>query len=335
VWCAGAGGLAEPLTVLLRADAAGVDVDLIATDADADIRTGIVPGRRLALPRSVTTRRLVGDVAGHRPVAALAARLRSAVGDVREVPAGGPFDLVVCRDVLHHLRPDVVRVVWSRLLQSVDEGGVLVVGAVDALAASQPLSGGDDVVFGPDGAVAFGIGGDALVDDGDAAPLLRLAALLDEGAPLARRAARMWRLSREQPDLEEARVAAGALALADGQRDLARQLLEAPLSLAWEGDACTILAVAALHEGRLHQARTLLGRAPPTSWLAAFLLGSLLRRVQREGDAAAHFRRALALLDGHDNAPAGAAFLAGCAPAEALRIGQAALRSRAHAWHGP
>jgi hypothetical protein len=64
-------------------------------------------------------------------------------------------------------------------------------------------------------------------------------------------------------------------------------------------------------------------------------MGALLRRLQREGDAAAHFRLALALLDGHGTAPAGAAFLPGCGADEARRVATAALRSRAAAWHGP
>jgi len=288
----------------------------------------------------VTSGRLAGDAAGHRPLPAVAARVRAAHGDLREIPGGGPFDLVVCRDVLHHLRPEGARQTWSRLLAATAPEGLLVLTAVDVLAAGQPLSGADDVILGADGRSPpvdgeHVVDVEHLVDDADAASTLRLAALLDEGAPLPRRAARLLRLAREAPALEEARVAAAALALADGQRELARQLLEAPLSLAWEGDASTILAVSALQEGALHTARALLGRAQPTSWLGAFLMGALLRRLQRDGDAAAHFRLALALLEGHGTAPAGATFLPGCSAEDARRVADAALRSRAAHWHGP
>lgn len=337
IWCAGAGGPGEPLTVLLLAAAAGLDVDVVATDVDggaiAVMRAGRVPGRLLRLPRAMTAGRLVAEIDGHRPGPVMAARLRVAEGDLRAVPAGGPFDLIVCRDVLHHYRTGAADAMLRGLLLATAADGVVVVTAVDALAAGRPLSGRQDVLLrrGPPAEDSL----EAFVDDDDAHPALRLAALTDPDADLSRRAGRLLRLADRGSDLEEARLAAGGIALAEGQLDLARQLLEQPVTVAGEGDASTLLALAALKNGDHHSARALLARAQPTSWLAPYLLGRLLQRLQRPGDANAHFRLALSLLEGGGVAPIGSAFIEGCAPDHAVAACRGALRARSAVWHGP
>lgn len=47
------------------------------------------------------------------------------------VPAGGPFDIVLCRNVLIYLTPDAVRSVGALLAESLRPGGVLVTGIAD------------------------------------------------------------------------------------------------------------------------------------------------------------------------------------------------------------
>jgi hypothetical protein len=336
VWCAGAGGLAEPLTVALLAHASACDVDIVATDiapaALRDIRHGAIAGSRLRLPRSIINGRLTADDDGHRPVRAIADSIRCAQGDVRDVPGGQPFDVVICRDVLHHYQPAVARTMLDVLIGACGAQGLVVISGVDALAAGWPLSGSGAVFLrgGTGEVVALDI--DAFTD-GDAHAVLRLAALTDDTVEIRRRQSRLLTFTGHAEAVAEARLVAAALAVAAGQLEHAESLLNGAVPPLLESDRSTLSAAVAVLHGRPQEARVRLAQASTSSWLAPFVMGQVLQRLHRPLDAQPFFRVASKRLDGPGSAPVAVAFLPSCGPDEARAICAGALR-RVGAWHG-
>lgn len=320
----------------LLAHASACDVDIVATDiapaALRDIRHGAIAGWRLRLPRSISNGRLTADDDGHRPVRAIADSIRCAQGDVREVPGGQPFDIVVCRDVLHHYRPAVARAMLDVLLGSCGARGLVVISGVDALAAGLPLSG-SGVVFlrgGTGDVVALDI--DAFAD-GDAHASLRLAALTDDTVEIRRRQSRLLSFTGDAESVAEAQLVAAALAVAAGQLEHADSMLNCAVPPFLESDRSTLWAAVAVLLGRPQQARIRLAQASTSSWLAPFVMGLVLQRLHRPLDAQPFFRVASKRLDGHGSAPVAVAFLPLFGPDEARATCAAALR-RVGAWHG-
>ncbi|HEY1101633.1 MAG TPA: hypothetical protein VGF99_22025, partial [Myxococcota bacterium] len=92
VWCAGAGGVAEPLTIGLLLEALDFRADVLATDVDVDAVNDDrpLPAWRIGrLPR-VLRRRLRATPEGFVADGG-SGRLRSVHGDLRDGPAAGRF----------------------------------------------------------------------------------------------------------------------------------------------------------------------------------------------------------------------------------------------------
>ena len=336
IWCAGAGGLAEPLTVALLANAAAIDAEVVATDIAAsavrNIRHGSIPGWRLRLPRAITQDRLVVDDDGHRPGRHATATIRCAEGDLRDIPGGHPFDIVICRDVLHHYRPALARAMLDVLVSACGPQGLVLVSSVDALAVGLPLSGSAEVFLrGGTGEVVV-LDMDAFTDS-DAPQLLRLAALADATSEIRRRQSRLLTFSGDPGAVGEARLVAAATAVASGQLEHAEGLLTAMVPPGLESDRCTLWAAVAVLQGRPQEARVRLTQASSTSWLAPCVMGMLLQRLHRPQDAQPFFRLAGRRLEGGGCAPSAVSFLPSFGPDEARTLCAGALR-RGGAWHG-
>jgi len=134
-WSAGCASGEEPYSLVLAAAEARVEIDIVATDADPAL---LERARRAVYPES-SLRDLPPDLRarafedGH-----LRRRYREPVDfllrDVREGAPGGPFDLVLCRNlVFTYLADELQREIGRELARSLRSGGALVVGAHEAL----------------------------------------------------------------------------------------------------------------------------------------------------------------------------------------------------------
>ncbi len=342
-WCVGAGGCAEPASVVMLAHAAGIDVDVIATDigkdAIDDVHRGLVDGTSIALPRAVVGNRAIVDGDGWRVSAEVRGAIRGAVGALDDVPAGGPFDIIVCRDVLHHYRSEVAVTGLRRLARSCAAGGVIVLSAVDALVCGLPIDGLQvSVRVGTDGLEALSNAAAELIVDDDAHAALKLAALFDAHVEIPERSRHLLTLAGRGSWLEEARLGAAALAIADKATADADALL-APLG---DGvfdvvhdDFRLLKALNLMLQGRHGDAVELLQQVQHPSWLAPYLLAQLWRRTHREALAFAQFRLVERRLDGSGDAPPWAPLVSMCDVREARGVTATTLRERAQTWHGP
>jgi chemotaxis methyl-accepting protein methylase len=121
--------LAASSSAEARWDVVGVD----ALPASVSIARGArYPAAALAaIPARL--RRFVEDRGGELAIApAIAARCSFAVGDLMTASLGGPYDLVLCRNVLIYLADDAVQRVLRRLTASLARRGVLVVARAEA-----------------------------------------------------------------------------------------------------------------------------------------------------------------------------------------------------------
>ncbi|MDP2342815.1 MAG: CheR family methyltransferase [Deltaproteobacteria bacterium] len=335
VWCAGAGGLAEPLSVLLLARAAGLDVDVVASDvaveACEDARQTWLPARRIATVPALLRPWFSASPAsgGHVVDGGLLRHLRVARGDLRShthTPAG-PFDLVVCREVLHHYRPDVALPMLARLTDSMADDGVLVLSVVDALAVG--LSIDDDGA----GVVLLDRRRNPIAKTTTTPPAgLALCGLLDDEASVKERAVALQALGRQ---VLGAAVAAAAALLQEGRPHDARGLVDDD-----DGDdADLIRALCDCRQGRLGDARANLEALrvrSPSSWVAAWMMAEIVARTGRATEARALLTTTLGLLNGI-GAPAGemVALLPELHPQHVLRSGRAALEGHRGLWHRP
>jgi chemotaxis protein methyltransferase CheR len=130
-WSAGCASGEEPYSLVLAARAASVEIHVLATDVDAVL---LERARRACYPES-SLRDLPARL---RPSAfddgCLRSEYRSPVElrrhDVRDEPPSGPFDLVLCRNlVFTYFGEELQREVAARLMHSLRPGGALVVGA--------------------------------------------------------------------------------------------------------------------------------------------------------------------------------------------------------------
>lgn len=347
-WCAGAGGLAEPLSLLLLAHAAGVDVDVVASDvavpACDDARLTVLAARRVATlpavlrawvsplsraPTSGPGTPAAPHGVGHAVDPRLLRHLRVARGDLRShshTPAG-PFDLVVCREVLHHYRPDVALPMLARLTDAMADHGVLVLSVVDALAVG--LSIDDD-------------GAGVVVLDRRRSPAprpmttppgpLALCALLDEDAAVKDRAAQLKALG---PEVAGSSVAAAAALLAEGRIHDARLLVDDD-----DGDDADLMrALCDCRLGRLVEARAhleALRLRMPSSWVTTWLLAEVVARTGRATESRALLSATLGLLQGAGS-PAGelVALLPELHPQHVIQSGREALEGHRGLWHRP
>lgn len=289
VWCAGAGGIAEPLTVAMLVAALGLRAEILSTDlcprGAAD--TGPLPAWRLGrLARDLRALVEPGP-AGFVVGPLLRGQFRGVVQDLRGGAPVGPFDLVVCRDVLYHYRPAVAATMLAHLQSALAPWGMLLLSAVDALAAGLPL-GSENIVIVD--------GGGRLCEPAatSKSPLLLLTTLLNAERDDGKNGARFAAIADEFPFLGEARLAAAVTASVAGDGHAAR----AHLDLAADDiDAPVVTAVIELRDNRLSEARAALEGAPVSSWLAPWMQAELLVRQHRASEARPLFRRALERLE--------------------------------------
>ncbi|ABS24681.1 protein-glutamate O-methyltransferase CheR [Anaeromyxobacter sp. Fw109-5] len=140
IWSAGCATGEEPYTLamLLRdAGRAGCRDRILATDVS--VRALAVAAEATYGPWSL--RRLdpvarARHLAGEMPVVRVREEVRAAVELRRhnlfsEPAPPGPFDLVVCRNVLIYFDPETARAIAARLLEAVAPGGFLLLGPVE------------------------------------------------------------------------------------------------------------------------------------------------------------------------------------------------------------
>jgi chemotaxis protein methyltransferase CheR len=135
VWSAGCASGEEPYSLVLAADAAGVDVRVLATDVDPVL---LERARAARYPES-SLRDLPAPLRAEAfDDGRLQPRYRERVElvrhDVRVGAPGGPFDLVLCRNlVFTYFADDLQREVGGHIACALAAGGALAIGAHEAL----------------------------------------------------------------------------------------------------------------------------------------------------------------------------------------------------------
>ena len=148
VWCAGCATGEEPYgtgMALLESGRAGRGDRILGTD----VSERALERARAGLYGSWSLRRLPAEIfaryfAGEGEPFAVAPQVRQMVTFARhnlvaDKPPRGPFDLVVCRNVLIYFAPQVAAEVVCRLLGAVRPGGFLALGPVE-LSLAAPLA---------------------------------------------------------------------------------------------------------------------------------------------------------------------------------------------------
>ena len=146
-WCAGCATGEEPYSLavaLLEAGRRGAGDLVLGTDVSERAlerarRGAYGPWSLRRLPAELLGRHFVVGTAEARAVAPPAREMVSFARHnlVADSPPGGPFDLVLCRNVLIYFAPAVAGEVLPRLLSAVRPGGFLALGPVElSLAAS-------------------------------------------------------------------------------------------------------------------------------------------------------------------------------------------------------
>ncbi len=157
-WSLGCGSGEEPYSLRLAWDLGaattvrGVALHIVATDANARLleraRRGVYPASALAeLPSDWRSRAFETQDDGFR----LRDRHRSGVElrqqDVREVMPRGPFDLILCRNlVFTYFALELQREVLAKLLARIRRGGLVLLGSHEELPEPTPELEGTDVV---------------------------------------------------------------------------------------------------------------------------------------------------------------------------------------------
>jgi len=143
IWCAACSTGEEPLTLAMLLDEAGLlnQVTLVASDISARVlahaRAGVYRRRSLrALPPGAVGRWLEGDEESMRVAPRIARAVtwhRVNLADAGEPPALGPFDIIICRNVLIYFRDQTIERVVDGLWQQLTPDGHLLVGASESL----------------------------------------------------------------------------------------------------------------------------------------------------------------------------------------------------------
>jgi len=145
IWSAGCATGEEPYSVamaLLEAGRAGKGDRILATDVSEralEVAAAGVYGPRplRRLPPDLARRWIEGGEERR-----VSKEVRGLVTFVRHnlvadpVPGGGPFDLVLCRNVLIYFSPDTATTVLDRLARALRPGGLLLLGPVELPIAS-------------------------------------------------------------------------------------------------------------------------------------------------------------------------------------------------------
>jgi chemotaxis protein methyltransferase CheR len=130
-WSAGCAGGEEPYSLVLAAAEAGTEIEVLASDTDP---VQLERATRARYPAS-SLRELPPQLrdwafAGPELREAFRRRVTFLLHDVRDEPPNGPYDLVLCRNlVFTYFADDVQRKTTRRLTGALRPGGLLVVGA--------------------------------------------------------------------------------------------------------------------------------------------------------------------------------------------------------------
>lgn len=145
VWSAGCSRGQEPISLAIAFDRMGAlqRTRILATDFDravlADARAGgpygpaEVAGLSPADRKRYFEERAGGLVAGER----VRSHIRTQELNLLRDPFGRDFDLVVCRNVMIYFEPDVKRALVRKFMEALRPGGVLFIGATEALLGSE------------------------------------------------------------------------------------------------------------------------------------------------------------------------------------------------------
>jgi chemotaxis protein methyltransferase CheR len=139
LWCAGCASGEEPYSLsvaLLEAGRGGRGDRLLATDlslrALARAQAGLYRARALRrLPRELAGRWFQASDHGARVDAAVAAPVTFQRHNLLDPPPPGPFDAVLCRNVLIYFEPEVAARVLRGLAGALAPGGWLLLGPVE------------------------------------------------------------------------------------------------------------------------------------------------------------------------------------------------------------
>ncbi len=154
IWSAGCASGEESYSVamgLLEAGRAAMEDRIIATDVSeralAAARAATYGAWTLRrIPAGVAERHLVGAASGRRVADPVRARVELRRNNlVVDPPPAGPFDVVLCRNVLIYFEPQVAAAVLQKLVEALRPGGWLVLGPVELpLASALPVEFADE-----------------------------------------------------------------------------------------------------------------------------------------------------------------------------------------------
>jgi chemotaxis protein methyltransferase CheR len=120
--------------LLDRAHLTGIDCRRDAVDL---AREGLFDASIADVEEDIRSRYFVRERAGWRPLESLRSRMTWRVADAtRDLPAGGPWDLVLCRNLVIYLQDDVSDRLFQQMGAALAPGGFLVVGKAERPPAS-------------------------------------------------------------------------------------------------------------------------------------------------------------------------------------------------------
>ena len=148
-WSAGCASGEEPYSLALvleklRVNAPRLRYEILATDADTRVleraRAGCYPrGTLRELPRAWLAGAFREGQGGWCVEPALRAHVRLERQDIRRVLPDGPFDLILCRNlVFTYFAPEVQATLGRALIERLGAGGLLVIGAHERPRAELP-----------------------------------------------------------------------------------------------------------------------------------------------------------------------------------------------------
>jgi chemotaxis protein methyltransferase CheR len=148
VWSAGCSTGEEPYSIaaVLAMRCPGWEIDILATDISTRVlraaAQGVWPAEKAArIPTAYLTRYFLegtGSKSGSikaRPSLARLIRFTQLNLQDRRYEVGGPFDLVLCRNVLIYFEPETREAIVERLLDRTEHGGYLFLGHSETLAS--------------------------------------------------------------------------------------------------------------------------------------------------------------------------------------------------------
>lgn len=143
IWSAGCGFGEEPFTLAMLLEEADIAGSVVATDIDATALDRAAVGRYVPeslteIPDDLSTRYFNAISTSRGPVYEVREDVRRRVSFVQhdltsqsEPPAGAPFDLVTCRNVLIYFGPEAQQHALETLLDSLEPEGVLCLGEAE------------------------------------------------------------------------------------------------------------------------------------------------------------------------------------------------------------